>query len=127
MSVRKLLLVVALVLGAGVVTAGIAVAAGGGSDDPPAVAEAPEPADDDGAKSGDEETEEADEDDTAVSPGVERQAADAALAATEGGEVLAVEGDDGGAGYEVEIRAVDGTEVEIELDEDFAVVQRAGD
>ncbi len=51
------------------------------------------------------------------------KAAEAALATTVAGTVLAVESDDGGAGYEVEIRKSDGSEVEVELDKSFSVTQ----
>lgn len=46
---------------------------------------------------------------------------------TGGVTVLAVETDDGNAGYEVEIRRSDGSEVEVELDTSFKVVPRAAD
>lgn len=45
----------------------------------------------------------------------------AALAETGGGEVVHVEADDDGTGYEVEVRTEDGAEVDVELDDDFAV------
>lgn len=51
----------------------------------------------------------------------------AALASTGGGEVLEVEPGDDGAAFEVEIRRPDGTVVEIELDDAFAVIGRADD
>ncbi|MDQ3638387.1 MAG: hypothetical protein M3426_10400 [Actinomycetota bacterium] len=58
-----------------------------------------------------------------------RQAADAALRATDGGTVLEVErGDDPGAAYEVEVRKADGGVAEVLLDGDFDVIgQEAGD
>ncbi|PJJ72690.1 YpeB-like protein with putative protease inhibitory function [Diaminobutyricimonas aerilata] len=51
------------------------------------------------------------------------RAADAALAETGGGEVVDVDrSDDADHAFEVEVRLADGTEVEVELDESFAVV-----
>lgn len=51
----------------------------------------------------------------------------AALEHTGGGEVVETEIGDDGAAYGVEIRRVDGSIVEIELDEDFRVIGSAGD
>ena len=58
-----------------------------------------------------------------------RQAADAALRYTGGGNVLEVErGDDPGAAYEVEVREADGGVAEVLLDGNFGVVgQEVGD
>lgn len=54
-------------------------------------------------------------------------AVDAALAAVPG-ELLEVEaGDNGSAGYEVEIRTADGSEVEVRVDGDGNVVSSGGD
>ena len=58
-----------------------------------------------------------------------RQAADAALRSTGGGNVLEVDrGDDPGAAYEVEVRKTDGGVAEVLLDGNFDVIgQKAGD
>jgi uncharacterized membrane protein YkoI len=48
------------------------------------------------------------------------RASDAALAEVGGGTVVSVETD--GTGYEVEVRAEDGTETDVDLDADFQVV-----
>ena len=122
---RALMLVVA-VLGLVVLSAGIAVAAG--DDD-----ETTTPANVSGGGAGDEnetaETEDADgqEGDASLTGASADKAAEAALAKTGGGTVLAVESDDDGAGYEVEIRKSDGSEAEVELDGSFAVTQRSED
>lgn len=55
------------------------------------------------------------------------QAMAAALEAVGGGTVLEVESGDGGAAYGVEIRADDGSEVEVQLDENFAVIGTEAD
>lgn len=49
------------------------------------------------------------------------RAISAALEHTGGGEVLETEVGDDGAAFEVEIRLADGSEVEVNLDADFAV------
>ncbi len=53
------------------------------------------------------------------------RASAAALAETGNGTVSSVELDDGG--YEVEVRLADGTEVDVDLDGDFAVVHTSTD
>ncbi len=56
-------------------------------------------------------------------PGPELQRAeDAALAETGGGEVTGTEVEDEESWYEVEVTLDDGTQVDVQLDEDFAVV-----
>lgn len=60
--------------------------------------------------------------------GTDREQAEAAaLKAVGGGTVLEVESGDGGAAYGVEIRADDGSEVEVQLDENFAVIGTEAD
>ncbi len=142
MNVRsrdKLVLIVAVVLGLGALSAGIAVAAAGGDATGPTVAsqqpaddtnESGEANDDSGAADDDEAADESganDESDGSLTGDTAANASAAALAATGGGTVLAVESDDGTEGYEVEIRKTDGSEAEVELDQDFKVVQRAED
>jgi uncharacterized membrane protein YkoI len=137
----KLILIVAIVLGLAALSTGIAVAAAGGDATGPAVV-SQEPGDEtDGSAEPDDDNGAADDDDAADDDGsrgtgesdasltgdTAAKASDAGLAATGGGTVLAVESDDGSAGYEVEIRKADGSEAEVELDHDFKVVQRAED
>lgn len=55
------------------------------------------------------------------------QAERAALAHTGGGTVLEVEVDDGGPGYEVEVRRPDGSVVEVHLDESYQVTGSGSD
>jgi len=50
------------------------------------------------------------------------QASDAALAETGGGKVTGTEVDDEESKYEVEVTLDDGTQVDVQLDEDFNVV-----
>jgi hypothetical protein len=64
-----------------------------------------------------------DDEETISGPNADHAGA-AALRATGGGELLAVEdGDDGGSVYEVEIRRSDGTIAEVLLGGDFKVMQ----
>jgi hypothetical protein len=51
----------------------------------------------------------------------------AALEHTGGGRVTETEVGDGGSAYEVEVRTDDGTEVEVNLDEDFKVIGSESD
>ena len=51
----------------------------------------------------------------------------AALEATGGGTVTETEGGDDGAAYGVEVRLEDGTQVEVNLDENFNVIGQAAD
>ena len=55
------------------------------------------------------------------------QASQAALAETGGGEVTETEVDDEESKYEVEVTLDDGTQVDVQLDEDFKVVGTEGD
>lgn len=124
---RYLMLVVA-VLGLIAFSAGIAVAAGSGGETTPAAVSDEAPADDNEAsETEDDGNEGQDEGDASLTGASADKAAEAALATTGGGTVLAVESDDGGAGYEVEIRKSDGSEVDVELDESFATTQRSED
>jgi hypothetical protein len=50
------------------------------------------------------------------------QASEAALAETGGGEVVDSEVEDEEGGYEVEVNLADGRQIEVQLDESFAVV-----
>lgn len=147
----KLILIVAVVLGLAALSTGIAVAAGGGDASGPTVV-SQEPgddtngsgqpdddsgtgddegaSDDEGAADDDGATDDSganDESDGSLTGDTAAKASEAALAATGGGTVLAVESDDGDAGYEVEIRQADGGEAEVELDKNFKVAQRAED
>jgi uncharacterized membrane protein YkoI len=132
----KLIVTVAIVLGLVALSAGIAVAAGAGGDEGTPTIVSDEPGDDEsGAAEAKDDEGSADDDasggedetDASLTGDSVAKASDAALAATAGGTVLAVESDDGNAGYEVEIRKDDGSEAEVELDRDFQVVQRAED
>jgi uncharacterized membrane protein YkoI len=125
---RYLMLVVA-VLGLIAFSAGIAVAAGGGgaTTTPASVSDEGEADDTEAAEPNDDGKEGQDEGDAAVTGVSADKAAEAALATTGGGTVVAIESDDGGAGYEVEIRKSDGSETEVELDETFGVTQRSED
>jgi hypothetical protein len=90
---RKLVLIAALVLVLGAVSAGIAIAAGaGGGDDQPLTGSTLE------------------------------KAKAAALAHTGGGTVVETEAGDDGAAYGVEIQLDDGSQVEVSLDENFNVI-----
>ena len=56
------------------------------------------------------------------------EAAQVALDAVGGGKLLGVEsGDDGGSGFEVEIEQTDGTQVEVNLDQNLEVVSQGTD
>lgn len=67
-------------------------------------------------------------DDEPLTGTVLEQATAAALAATGGGEVVGTEvGDDDGSAYEVEVRLPDGSQVEVQLDADFAVIATEAD
>jgi uncharacterized membrane protein YkoI len=55
------------------------------------------------------------------------RAAAAALEHTGGGEITETELGDGGAAYEVEVRLGDGRQVEVQLDQDFAVIGSEND
>jgi uncharacterized membrane protein YkoI len=96
---------VAIAAGAAAVVAGGAgiAAAAGGSDD---AAESP---------------------DTAISGDALQEAGDAALAETGGGRVTGTEVGDEESYYEVEVTRDDGTQVDVQLDENFAVVGSSAD
>jgi uncharacterized membrane protein YkoI len=81
--------------------AGIAAAAGGG-----AAAERP---------------------DTPITGGALQRATEAALAETGGGRVTGTEVGDEESYYEVEVSRDDGSQVDVQLDEDFAVVGSSAD
>ena len=129
MRAHKLFVLVAIVLGIVALSAGIAVAAGGGGDRTgPAVVSDNDPAGDNKAgEAKDDDGDSGEDTDQSLTGASADRAAEAALAAAGGGAVLNVESDDDGAGYEVEIRKADGTEVEVELDKGFNVVQREDD
>jgi uncharacterized membrane protein YkoI len=94
---RKLVLIVALVLAAGAVTAGIAIASGVGDDDEP------------------------------LTGSSLAKATAAALAHTGGGTVVETEVGDDGAAYGVEVRLPDGRVVEVNLDASYAVIGQEAD
>jgi hypothetical protein len=83
--------------------AGVAAASGGSGDD---AAEGP---------------------DSAITGDALQQAEEAALAATGGGRVTGTEVGDEESYYEVEVTLPDGSQVDVQLDEDFTVVDRIGD
>ena len=89
---RKLALIAAAVLVVGAVSAGIAIASGAGGGEAPL-----------------------------QGSDLER-ATQAALAHTGGGTVTETEAGDDGAAYSVEVRLADGSQVEVNLDENFKVV-----
>ena len=89
---RKLVLIAAAVVVIGAVTAGIAIGAARGDDDRPLTGSALD------------------------------QATDAALAHTGGGTVTETENGDDGAAYSVEVRMEDGSQVEVNLDDNFDVI-----
>ena len=55
------------------------------------------------------------------------RAVEAALDFTHGGTVTEADSGDDGAAYDVEIRLDDGTQVDVQLDRDFAVIAGAAD
>jgi hypothetical protein len=67
-----------------------------------------------------------DDDEALIGPARDR-ATEAALAAVGEGEVVEAEVGDDGAAYEVEVRLADGRQVEVELDEAFAVIGSGSD
>jgi uncharacterized membrane protein YkoI len=70
---------------------------------------------------------ESNESDTPLSGSALDQAVAAALEHTGGGEVTETEVGDDGAAYGVEIRLPDGSQVEVDLDENFAVIGSEAD
>ena len=99
MSRKLVIVIVAVVLAVGALTAGIAFASGavGGDDDQPLT----------GTKL--------------------QRASAAALAHTGGGTVTETEVGDDGAAYGVEVRLPNGSQVEVSLDENFQVIDQAAD
>jgi hypothetical protein len=90
--IRKLALIAGVVLVLGAASAGIAIAAGAGGEEAPLTGNALD------------------------------QATAAALAHTGGGTVTETETGDDGAAYSVEIKLDDGSQVEVNLDENFKVI-----
>ena len=66
-------------------------------------------------------------DDEPLSGATYDQAVAAALAHTGGGTVTETEIGDGDAAYEVEVRLADGSQIEVQLDESFAVISSEAD
>jgi hypothetical protein len=66
-------------------------------------------------------------DDQPLSGSTLERASAAALAATGGGRVTEGEAGDDGAAYEVEVMLADGSQVEVRLDDQFAVIGRESD
>jgi uncharacterized membrane protein YkoI len=95
---RKLVMVIAVVLALAAASGGIAIAAGVGRDD-----------------------------DKPLAGATLERATEAALAHTGGGTVTETEHGDDGAAYSVEIRLANGSQVEVELDENFEVVGQERD
>jgi hypothetical protein len=95
---RKLLLIAALVLALGALSAGIAIAAGESGDD-----------------------------DEPLTGSTLADATEAALAHTGGGKVVETEVGDDGAAYGVEVRLADGSVVEVNLDRSFDVIGQEED
>ena len=93
----RLAVIVVAVVALGAVTAGLAIAGATGDDDEPLTGSTLE------------------------------QAKAAALAHTGGGTVVETEVGDDGAAYGVEVRLADGREVEVSLDDGFAVVGEEAD
>ena len=67
------------------------------------------------------------DDDTPLTGSTLERASAAALQATGGGTVTETEAGDDGAAYGVEVRLPDGREVEVNLDEGFAVIGQEDD
>ena len=65
--------------------------------------------------------------DVAISGDALQKASDAALAATGGGKVTGSEVDDEESYYEVEVTKDDGSQVDVQLDENFSVVGSKAD
>jgi uncharacterized membrane protein YkoI len=65
--------------------------------------------------------------DVAITGDALQKASDAALAATGGGRVSETEVGDEESYYQVEVTKDDGTQVDVQLDEDFAVVGQSAD
>jgi len=84
-----------------------------------------DPDDESDDESDDDSDDGSDGDNVPVGDAERQRATDAALAETGEGTVTDVEIDDGG--YDVEVRLADGTEIDVDLDADFAVVQTEQD
>jgi hypothetical protein len=93
---RKFVLIGAVVVVAGALSAGIAIAAAGGDEQP-------------------------------LTGTTLERAKDAALAHTGGGTVVETETGDDGAAYSVGVQLADGSEVEVNLDSNFAVIGEEAD
>jgi hypothetical protein len=93
---RKFMLIGAVVVVVGALSAGIGIAATGGDEQP-------------------------------LAGSTLEQATDAALAHTGGGTVVETETGDDGAAYSVEIQLADGSQVEVNLDENFEVLGSEAD
>jgi hypothetical protein len=98
---RKLALIIALVLAIGVLSAGAAIAAAGG-----------------GSGGGNERP---------LTGSTLDRAAAAALEHAGGGTVIEAEAGDDGTAYGVEVRLGDGSQVEVNLDENFDVIGQEAD
>lgn len=96
---KKIVIAAAAVLAAAAVAGGAAVAAGGDDD----------------------------ANDTPITGRALERAKAAALAHTGGGRVTETEAGDEDSAYEVEVTLDDGTQVDVQLDEDFGVVGSEGD
>ena len=96
MTIRKLVLIVAVVLALGAVTAGLAIGASRGDDKP-------------------------------LTGSTLDRASAAALRHTGGGTVTETEIGDDGAAYSVEVRLPDGSQVDVNLNENFAVIGQETD
>jgi uncharacterized membrane protein YkoI len=94
LTTKKVLLVAAFAVAAGIGATGIAAAADSGDDTP----------------------------DVPLSGDSLARASEAALAETGGGEVVDSEVEDEENGYEVEVNLPDGRQIEVQLDANFAVV-----
>ena len=95
---RKLVVIAAVAVTLGAASAGIAVAGGGAGDD-----------------------------DKPLTGSTLDRAAAAALKRTGGGTVTETEVGDDGAAYGVEVRLANGNQVEVNLDENFAVIGQEAD
>ena len=74
------------------------------------------------AANGDSDADSTEGPDVAISGDALQKAGDAALAETRGGRLTGSEVDDEESYYEVEVTKADGSQVDVQLDENFAVV-----
>ena len=79
------------------------------------------------AAHGNSDTDSTEGPDVAISGDALQEASDAALAETGGGRVTGSEVDDEESYYEVEVTRADGSQVDVQLDENFAVVGSSAD